>query len=265
MESLQLQATRAIEAFEKIQPGQPYAKAHDAAFEAVLAFADPARAALFPGFTLPDARICALVEFAEGQWNRTRYVEELAELHANLIGSDVDASFLRSRLVLDRVRAAAKSLSGDPAEAEARADEHERRYVVALLQQLVGFEGYEPFATDLAVTVPALEARIAAAVERHEEHRRVVLARIDAEQRAAADANALALKARRDAMIAFFQSRGSVPVIFRGRQQSCLQLGQAFGDGAAFRDADGYLRSAPLLEELESLAARMRASETVGA
>jgi hypothetical protein len=206
------------------EPGTigPWNDIADRATSALDAVAALMSARIFPSTVSPCGADC-VADFGlySEMIPRVKFGEGLAQLHRRCQQAHPAlAELLRSPHVLDRVRLAAESTASVYAEDPAVfAEAAVQRYQVAIAQNLIGVDEFEPFATAVAVNIPALRARLINALTRHSEHARVELERVVREDQEAAERIAAG---RRSMLENFFRQHASV--VFRAADTATPQV-----------------------------------------
>jgi hypothetical protein len=255
-------AQAAVQTFEGLALGQPYASLADAAGAAVGALAAGARTALFPAIVPMTADSVTAFTFHEESFTRSGYASHAANLHQQCLAVMPSlASFLRSGPVCARVAAAAvasaPAVSGTQADVAARAVEGYQRTIAG---QLVGIPEFEPAASILAVTGPALQARIETCRARHEAHVKAELDRIEGEKNIAAEVVKAAEVQQREELAAYFAARHGKAFSIRGNILSAQALAAILRHEGG-RNFDGDFVTGLTLEELQALRVREEAGD----
>lgn len=248
-------AESAVQAFEALPLGAAFGDPSAAALWAVEKVKAAARAVVFPHVPV-TADLAAAFDFSTFAFERLRYGDQLAELHRRALEGDDPglARLLRSRQVCDRVGVEADTASRGSE--VAAVDAYER----AIAEQLLGRDGFAA-AAFLVTTVPALEARVRACLDRHTAHVADALEQQRREDARVADGLAAAERAARAELVAFFRGRDGQRFTVRGRLVSGRALAAAARREQA-RDDEGMDIGATL-EELRELRAQVEAAEQV--
>ncbi|MEO8076711.1 MAG: hypothetical protein ABI818_10305 [Acidobacteriota bacterium] len=238
--------------------GALFSREHAAAVAAHAALVDQARPALFPPFARGTADTLGQFDFYEATFTKLDYGACVANLHALCVDADPElGSFLRSRVIADRVGAVAADAATvrGVARAQAAADAI-AEYECAIARHLAGLPAAEPHASAL-VAAHALRARIAECMARHVEHAAEAFARVERERRDAEAAIVSAERVEREELARFFEGRSSLPHVVGASvfQGSALA---AAARRAGSRDHDGEYRSLTLAQLEAARAAAQR-------
>jgi len=260
-------AEEAVSAFDALVLGQPFAAEADAATEAVGTLRAAATAALFPTHVLMTANVVTSYVFFEELFERSKYAERAAALHAECLVAQPDlATFLRSGPVAARIAvaavASAPAVSGTQDDVAARAVQGYQRTIA---RQLVGIASHEPAATILAVTVPALEARIDACKARHQQHVGAELSRIEGETRQAAEVIKADEVQRREGLAAYFTAQHGRAFVLKGNVLSGQALAAILRHQGAYDFSGELVKGLTLNDMMEARAREMAADAAVAA
>lgn len=212
VERLAGEVEAAVVAVEQLEAGAVYAEPAARAGKLLDELRAQARAILFPAAVVPiGADVIADIVAYSSRDVGAAYGVGLAQLHgAALVDYPKLAAALRTPAYLANVRRAGANAAvvQDPhvrrIDAERRAGEEAvDAYQTTIAAQLAAAGQMLPHSAALAA-VPALKARLDAAVSRLEEHARADAERIEREQREADEAM---LQARRDSLVAFFTAQ----------------------------------------------------------
>lgn len=256
----------AHEALERLRALPLEADAADAARAVEAALADAratAREQLFAFVPVAVAEL-NLFSIAEPDSQQT-YAEDLARLHRRALNRHESFSaLLRHPVIVDRVRAIGTTVAirtGLPLD-----DAAERaaiRYELLVASDLAGRDAFEPAASVL-VQIPALEAAIASERDRRQQYREAELARVAAEQQAAASAVEALERERRAHAETFFARHAPRLFVLRGSTVTGQRLAEAVRGGQLLCN-DGHRLAPPSLDELELLVRRTEAADAVTA
>lgn len=251
-------ATVAVEALDAVAPGQPFDDPARAAASGVSTMEAEAAAAIFkPGVEPIDPAVAAAVTFAIDDAPLGRFGAYLADLHA--VATPDVAAFLRSALVIARVRSVAASQSTD--EITSAAVEQYQRAVAA---QLVDDPILGPAARIFAVEAPELQARIDAAVAAHRRHRETEIERIEREQREDAEVETRAAAAEREELAAFFKTRHGLTYTVSNRTLVATAIAALLLGNRAY-DVFGEVVETVSFHEVRLLRRKTEAAEAVTA
>jgi len=240
-------AEAAVAAFEALEIGQPYADQADAASAAVSVLTAAARAVLFPPIASMTADVITAFTFYEELFERSRYGERAAALHAECLATQPDlATFLRAWPVCARVAAAAVA-TGPAVSQDAVGDRAVEQYRQMIAAQLVGVDEFEPAATNIVTRAPSLQARIETCRARHQQHVAAELERMELERRIASEAIVNAEREQRAELAAYFSARLYLRFIVRGEAVSGQALAAIVRGDGAYSDR-GELFKASLAE-----------------
>jgi hypothetical protein len=250
--ALRTEADRRMSAAEAIAIGEPFGAALNGAARTIAALETAAHPALFPRFVNATADTLALLDFHEGGWLRPHYAESAAELHrACLDEAPQLAAMLRSAVVIDRL------VDCHPERPDA-----EDLYRRAIAEQLVGRDDFEPYASVIAVDVPALHKRIEVCRQRHDAHQHAEFDRVRRARQEEADAIAAETQRRRDEVARFFLGRNDWKFIVRGSTFSGGTLASAAKKNGIRNQESGDIVRPPLtLDELEDAMRRHLAGD----
>ncbi len=175
-------AEEAIAELEELELGRDFMKTAQAATAAVDSLREESAIGMFPPHlaAVSDAPLRDF-QMAVELMGRDNNIAELAELHAQAIAGENEelAAIVRSPRGMRRVELAARAAATPMHHLETHAAAEERavpkaanRFKCKIADQLSKAGPFMPHAEILAVDVPRLEARLEAALTRHEEHHR---------------------------------------------------------------------------------------------
>lgn len=258
-------AVGSLEPFERAPDGHAWSELDAHASAAIEALKGAARDALFPGQITPvDPAVIAAFEFIQSAHPFQTFEALVVDVHARSLNAfPALAAFARSAMVRQRALAIvgmARHRGG--AASNGAADEKALTSLESTIAgHLIGSDEHEPAASLLAVDVPVLVARLAAARQRHEDFARSEAERLTAELQAAEKAIADAEASRRQELRQFFAARGSrVFNLSNGRAATGAALAHG-ADGGAVRDIIGDAFNLASISELDRLRLETEAAE----
>ena len=257
------EATEAVGLLEGLMPGQAFTEPAARAAAAVRALTQEVTAEISPGTIEPfDPAVLAIGQFAIDDAPRSGFGLHLVGLHS--VASEPVRAFLRSALVVRRVRMLAAAKAPTHIDAEAVADAAVRDYQGAVALQLVDHPELGPAARALAIAVPEFEQRIAVALAKHQQYASGEAARITQEQRAAEEAEARAAATEHQELAQFFKARGGLAYALSNRPIVASAIA-ALLLGNRAHDVFGEIVDSVPLPEVRLLRRKIEAAEAVTA